>query len=48
MSNIFKVVSAILVLIGLYLVLNRGRESVNIINAMAGNAVKGIVALQGR
>jgi len=38
----------ILVLIGIYLFLSRGGETVKIINALASNSIKGIVVLQGR
>lgn len=48
MRGFLTVASGVLVLIGIFLILARGRESVNIINALAGNAVEGIIALQGR
>lgn len=38
----------ILVLIGIYLFLSRGGETVKIINSLASNSIKGIVVLQGR
>lgn len=48
MRDVVAVLGSIFFLIGLYLVLNRGKESVNIINAFAQNATSGIKTLQGR
>ena len=38
----------IMLLIGIYLFLSRGGETVKIINSLASNSIKGIVVLQGR
>ncbi|MCM3176229.1 hypothetical protein [Paenibacillus sp. MER 99-2] len=47
MRDIVAICGGIGILIGIYLVLNKGTQSVNIINAFAGNAIKGISTLQG-
>lgn len=48
MRDIVTLVSMAFVLVGMYLVLSKGRESVNIIDTLAKNATAGIKTLQGR
>lgn len=48
MNKLVGIISMVFLLIGVYLVLKNGKESVNIINSMASNSVNGIKALQGR
>lgn len=48
MSKISGIVGGIGLLIGLYLVLRHGDESIGIISTIAENSVKGIKTLQGR
>ena len=46
--NLGKVLAGIGVLIGMYLVIANGTNSVKIIQTIAGNSVSGIKTLQGR
>jgi len=48
MSKVTSIVTMIFILIGIYLFLARGKETVNIINSIAANSVAGIKVLQGR
>ena len=48
MYNVFKIIGGIGVLIGIYLFLSNGQQTVKIINAIASNSVTGIQVLQGR
>lgn len=48
MNKAVGLISLVFLLIGLYLVLVNGSQTVKIIDAMAKNSVNGIVALQGR
>lgn len=48
MGHIFKIFGGIGILIGLYLVLSKGTQTVKIINAVSGNMLSGIQVLQGR
>lgn len=47
-GKIFAVIGGIGLLIAIYLFLANPAASVNIINAIGGNAIKGISTLQGR
>lgn len=48
MSKIFNVISGIGILIAIFLFLNNRKATVDVINSISGNAVKGIKTLQGR
>jgi hypothetical protein len=48
MSKFVQVLSGIGILIAIYLFLNNGSKTVQIIESLASNSVKGIKALQGR
>jgi hypothetical protein len=48
MSKLVGVLGGIGLLIGIYLFLARGKESVSIINSLASNSISGIKTLQGR
>jgi hypothetical protein len=48
MKDLVTVLGGIGLLIGLFLVLNKGKDSVSIIEALGKNATKGIATLQGR
>ncbi|WP_215586102.1 hypothetical protein [Bacillus mycoides] len=48
MGRILGVISGIGLLIALYLFLSNARQTTQIIDSMAGNAVSGIKVLQGR
>lgn len=48
MNQIVTVLSGIGVLIGIYLFLSKGSQTVNIINTIASNSIQGIKTLQGR
>ena len=48
MNQIVTVLSGIGVLIGIYLFLSKGTQTVNIIDTIAENSIKGIKTLQGR
>ena len=48
MNQIVTVLSGIGVLIGIYLFLSKGTQTVNIINTIASNSINGIKTLQGR
>lgn len=48
MNRVFDIVGGIGLLIMLYLFLSNGKQTTSIINAVAGNSVKGIKTLQGR
>ncbi|MES5883190.1 hypothetical protein [Bacillus cereus group sp. MG21] len=48
MSRVLGIISGIGMLIALYLFLNNARQTTQIIDAIAGNGVKGIKTLQGR
>lgn len=48
MSKLVSVLSGVGLLIGIFLFLDKGTATVNIINTIAGNSVKGIKTLQGR
>lgn len=48
MRDLVAILSGIGLLIAIFLFLNKGDQTVKIINSMATNSVKGITALQGR
>lgn len=48
MRDLVAILSGVGLLIAIFLFLNKGDQTVKIINSMATNSVKGIVALQGR
>lgn len=48
MSSIVKILTTVFILIGIFLFLSRGRETVSIIRALSDFSLGGIVALQGR
>jgi hypothetical protein len=48
MSKVMGILSGIGLLIGIYLFLNKGKETSMIISSLAANSVQGIKALQGR
>lgn len=48
MKDFKTIVGGIGLLIGIYLILSRGEESVKIVNSLAYNATVGIKTLQGR
>jgi uncharacterized membrane protein len=48
MNRIMSAVSVIFILIALYLVLTKSKDTVSIISTFASNANKGIAVLQGR
>ena len=48
MGNIIKILGGIGVLIGIYLFLSNGTQTVRIINSVASNMTDGIQILQGR
>ncbi|MCU5087553.1 hypothetical protein OCA23_30290 [Bacillus cereus] len=48
MGRVFDVVAGIGILIGIYLFLSNGKQTVSVINAIAGNSISGIKTLQGR
>lgn len=48
MGRLVEIISGMGILIGIFLFLNNGSATVNIINSIAGNATQGIKTLQGR
>ena len=48
MNQIISVLSGIGILIGIYLFLSKGSQTVSIINTIASNSIQGIKTLQGR
>lgn len=48
MNQVFGVIAGIGILIGIFLFLSRGDETVRIINSIASNSIRGISTLQGR
>ncbi|MED3836811.1 hypothetical protein [Peribacillus frigoritolerans] len=48
MTKVFDMIAGIGMLIGIYLFLSNGRETVSIIEAMGKNSIAGIKTLQGR
>ena len=48
MHSIVKVLGGIGILIGIYLFLSNGTQTVKIINSIAENSITGIQVLQGR
>ena len=48
MSGFIKIFTVIAILIGIFLFLNNGNQTVSIIKVISENSVKGIKALQGR
>lgn len=48
MSKVAEILAGMGLLIGLFLVLSRGRETVSIVEAIAGNTIQGVKVLQGR
>lgn len=48
MNKFFDVMAGIGILIGIFLFLNKGKETVSIINTLGTNATAGIKTLQGR
>lgn len=46
--NIGKIVTMMMILVGMYLVIANGDKSAKIIESIASNSTKGIKALQGR
>lgn len=48
MRTVVEVLSGIGILIGIYLFLSNGKQTVNIIDTIGSNSIKGIKTLQGR
>lgn len=48
MKKLVSILAGIGMLIGIFLFLSKGDETVSIINSLAGNATGGIKTLQGR
>ena len=48
MGRVTSIITMAFILVGIYLFLARGNETVNIINSFARNSVAGIKVLQGR
>jgi hypothetical protein len=48
MNKVFDVLAGIGILIGIYLFLANGNQTVSIINSIASNTTSGIKVLQGR
>ncbi|MCQ6337873.1 hypothetical protein [Bacillus cereus] len=48
MTKVFDMIAGIGLLIGIYLFLSNGRETVSIIESMGKNSIAGIKTLQGR
>lgn len=48
MSNVYKIVTGIGLLIFVYLLVANGSSTANIINSIAMNSISGIKTLQGR
>lgn len=48
MGKVWEIATGVLVLIGIYLFLVNGNQTVRIINTLASNATAGIKTLQGR
>jgi len=47
-NKVFDIFAGMGILIGIYLFLANGKQSVAIINSIAGNTTQGIKVLQGR
>lgn len=48
MRDFWNAVTAVFILVGIFLFLSRGKETIGIINSLAQNAVQGVKVLQGR
>ena len=48
MAKFWEIFTLIFILIAIFLFLSKGKETVSIVNSLAGNAVSGIKVLQGR
>lgn len=48
MKTVAEILGGVFLLILVYLFLWRGKETVALVNAIAGNAIEGIRTLQGR
>ena len=48
MAKFWEIFTLIFILIAIFLFLSKGKETVSIVNSLAGNAVAGIKVLQGR
>lgn len=48
MRTVVEIVTGIFILIGIFLFLSHGTQTVRIIDTIASNSIKGIQVLQGR
>lgn len=48
MRTVVEIVTGIFILIGIFLFLSHGAQTVRIIDTIASNSIKGIQVLQGR